>query len=348
MKVELRQRGRASVEFLADLGLWYVGLAPLVDAEMTARGLDEPALKPDLDDRLAQVQSAMADSPAYWAWAGLNEWLAIRHGRAATEAFEEIRAEVLPEMARLQDGPATLERRPDLPMPGYFAGVDFHRTEGGWDGHPHQGFIHGEIIHKRYVARNYPGDIFGQRRQVLGELPPGEYRRILEMGTSAGHFTQAIAETFPDAAITGCDVSAIMLEQAQRTANERGWAWRLLQVPAEETGLPGGSFDLVCSFTLMHELPARAIQGIFHEAFRLLRPGGQVLMCDVRRFSDMSRREEWRAYHLAVHGGEPHWREAATIDLAAAARTAGFEAVASYGLEPLRYPWVTRARKPGT
>jgi SAM-dependent methyltransferase len=347
MHFEMRQRGRASVDFLADLGLWYVGLAPGVDAEMTARGLTEATLAPDLDERLAQVDATLADSPTFWAWSGLNDWLAERHGKAAAEAFEEIHADLAPAFDRLARGPATLEHNPSLPPPDYYAGVDFHRTTGGWDGHPHQGFIHGEIIHKRYVAKNYPGDIFGQRRDVLKELPPGDYRDIFEMGTSAGHFTQALAEHFPQACITGCDVSAIMLEQAQRTANEHGWAWRLKQCHAEATGEPGGSYDLVCSFALMHELPARAIAAIFREAFRLLRPGGRVLMCDLRRFSDMNRREEWRAYRLAVHGGEPYWREAATVDLAATARDAGFADVASYGLEPLHYPWITLGRKPG-
>lgn len=348
MNFALRQRGRASVDFLADLGLWYVGLAPGVDAALTAHGLTDTALAADLDERLAQVDAALAGSPTYFAWSGLNDWLAERHGKAAAEAFAEIRAEISPAFAQLARGPATLERNPALPLPDYYAGVNFHRTTGGWDGHPYQGFIHGEIIHKRYVAKNYPGDIFGQRRDVLKALPPGDYRDIFEMGTSAGHFTQALAEGFPGARITGCDVSAIMLEQAQRTANERGWAWRLKQCNAEATGEPGGSYDLVCSFTLLHELPARAIVTIFREAFRLLRPGGHVLMADVRRFGDMGRREEWRAYYLAVHGGEPHWREAATIDLAATARDAGFTDVASCGLEPLHYPWVTLGRKPET
>lgn len=344
----LRQRGRASVDFLADLALWSVGLAPRVDEEMAARGLSDEVLLPDLDARLAQVDELLADAPAYRAWTSINEWLAVRHGRAATEAFEEVREDLLPQFAQLAAGPSTLTRDPGLPLPDYYAGVDFHRTVGGWDGHPHQGFIHGEILHKRYVAKNYPGDIFAQRRDVLRELPPGNYRRICELGTSAGHFTQALAGHFPDAEIVGCDVSAIMLEQAQRTANERGWRWQLVQALAEDTGLPGGHFDLLCSYTLMHELPARAIEAVFREAYRLLRPGGQVLMCDVRRFSDMSRHEEWRAYLLAVRGGEPHWREAATIDLAATAASAGFVDVASYGLAPFRYPWITRGRKPET
>lgn len=346
MRVELRQRGRASVDFLADIGSWSGGLAPRVNAEMASRGLDEAGLAADLDERLDQVQRTMADSPRFFAWSQLGEWLSGRHGDAATEAFEEIREDLAPEFERLEHGPATLERRLDE-VPEYFRGVEFHRTRGGWDGHPHQGFIHGEIIHKKYVAKNYPGDIFGQRRRILEELPRADYRRIFEMGTSSGHFTIPLQETFPDAEIWGCDLSATMLEHARRVANERGWAWRLLQVPAENTGLPAASFDLVASFILLHELPASAIRAVFREAFRLLEPGGDLIVSDVRPFRDMDRLTEWRAYYLAVHGGEPYWREAATIDLAAAAEEIGFVDARSYGLEPLRYPWVTVAHKPG-
>ena len=346
MKVELRQRGRASVDFLADIGAWAGGLAPTINAAMEQRGLVDDGLAADLDDRLEQVDHDMADSPPYFAWSQLGEWLSGRHGVAAREAFEQIRADIMPELERLQTGPTTLERAATDPTPDYAQGVEFHRTTGGWDGHPYQGFIHGEIIHRKYVAKNYPGDIFDQRRQVLSELPRDDYKRIFEMGTSSGHFTVPLQETFPQAEIWGCDMSAIMMEQAQRAANERGWHWHLLQVPAEDTGLEAESFDLVASFILLHEMPARAIRAIFKEAFRLLQPGGDMLMSDVRPFRDMDRLTEWRAYYAAVHGGEPHWLEAATIDLAAAAEEVGFVNARSYGLEPLRYPWVTVAHKP--
>lgn len=346
MKVELRQRGRASVDFLADLGAWSGGLSPTINASMASRGLVDEGLAEDLDQRLEQVESGMADSLPFFAWSQIGEFLSERHGRAAIEAFEEIREDMLPEFERLKSGPSTITRAAQDPTPGYAEGVEFHRTHGGWDGHPHQGFIHGELIHRKYVAKNYPGDIFDQRREILGELPRQDYKRIFEMGTSSGHFTVPLQETFPDAQICGCDMSAIMLEQAQRTANERGWSWKLLQVPAEDTGLESGSFDLVASYILMHEMPASAIRAIFKEAFRLLEPGGDMIMSDVRPFRDMDRLTEWRAYYLAVNGGEPHWLEAATIDLKATAEEVGFVNARSYGLEPMRYPWVTVAHKP--
>jgi ubiquinone/menaquinone biosynthesis C-methylase UbiE len=138
-----------------------------------------------------------------------------------------------------------------------------------------------------------------------------------------------------------------MLEQAQRVANERGLEWRLIQAQAEATGLPDASFDLVASYIVLHEVPAAATRALFAEAFRLLEPGGNVLMSDVRPYRDMNKTEEWRAEYLAIHGGEPYWREAARLDLAEVARDCGFVEAKSYGLGDMHYPWVTIATKPG-
>ena len=55
--------------------------------------------------------------------------------------------------------------------------------------------------------------------------------------------------------------------------------------------------------------------------------------------------EEWRAQHLANNGGEPYWREAATLDLAQVARDVGFAEAKTYGLGERHYPWVTVATK---
>ena len=137
-----------------------------------------------------------------------------------------------------------------------------------------------------------------------------------------------------------------MLEQAQRLGNEHGFAWRLIQAPAEDTGLPAAQYDLVTSYILLHELPARAVKAVFAEAFRLLEPGGVLFMADVRPLHDQSRLEEWRTLDLALRGGEPHWRESASLDLALVARQAGFEDMRSYGLGEGRYPWITLAAKP--
>jgi SAM-dependent methyltransferase len=345
MDFQLRQRGRAAMHFLSDLAVQGGKLRARVDAEITAHGLDERTLADDLDERLRQVDAALAGSPAAMALAALGEYSGVQHGRVAAAAFEEIQPEIEPRLKALSQGPTTIEPLPGEKRPDYFDVAWIHRTTGGWDGHPYQGFVHGELVHREYVARNYPGDIFAQRRQILSVLPRRDYARIFEIGTSSGHYTQQIQREFPQAEIWGCDPSPRMLEHAQRVANEHGWRWRLFVGSGEKTGFEPQQFDLVTSYIVLHEIPAEAARAQLREAFRLLRPGGDVLFTDVTRYSALDKKAVFWAEYLAVHGGEPFWREAASLDLGEAAREAGFVDVRSQAVSGV-YPWYVYGHKP--
>ena len=347
MEFELRQRGRAAMDFMVSLSAAGRGLSERWSADAKRAGVTPEALPDDMDARQHHVAEALNDSHAF-AVAGLMiEFASVEHGRVAREAFEESADRLGPQLEALEhQGPATLDADPSFEPPAYYKGVWFHRTTGGWDGHPQQGFIHGELIHRHYVAKNFPGDIFAQRRRVLDELPRQDYRRVLEMGTSSGHYTVGIQNAFPNAEIVGVDVSLPMLRQALRVANENGWAWKLHQRAAEDTGFAAASFDLVTSYIIFHEMPAAAIEATFGEAYRLLEPGGQVLMSDVTPYAVQDKLSAWRADWLAIHGGEPYWREAASLDWADAARRAGFVDVDSYGIDSRPYPWIVKGTKP--
>jgi SAM-dependent methyltransferase len=347
MDFELRQRGRAAMDFMVTATAAARPLGAVWNRELAQAGVTADTLPDDLDARHAAIDGALSGSKA-WGASGLTmQFASVEHGRVAREAYEEARADIEPTLRALEEGgPATLEADPDWQPPAYYKDVWFHRTTGGWDGHPDQGFIHGELIHRHYVAKNFPGDIFAQRRRVLAELPRQDYRRILEMGTSSGHYTVALAQVFPDAQITGVDPSLPMLRQALRVANANGWNWRLMQRAGEETGLPGKSFDLVTSYIIFHEMPVDAIAGTFREAYRLLEPGGQVLMSDVTPYAQQDKLSAWRADWLALHGGEPYWREAATADWTEFAKAAGFLDVQSHGIDGRAYPWVVMGTKP--
>lgn len=346
MNFELRQRGRSSMHFVADLAIAAARLKPRIDAEIAAQGLDESSLAEELDTRLQQVDAALAGSSVAAAFAVLNEFSSTQHGRIAAAAFDEIRPDIEPRLQALMQGPTRIEPLPSRERPQYVDAAWIHRTHGGWDGHAYQGFIHGELIHRDYVARTYPGDIFAQRRQVLAQLPRRDYARIFEIGTSSGHYTLQLATEFPQAEIFGCDTSPRMLEQAQRVANERGLCWRLFVGAAERTGLPAASFDLVTSYIVLHEIPLEAARAQFAEAFRLLQPGGDLLFTDVTRYAALDKRGVRWAEYNAVHGGEPFWRVSASADLAALAREAGFVDVRSEGFRGALYPWCVYGRKP--
>jgi SAM-dependent methyltransferase len=346
LTARLRQRGRASIDFFANIGHGMTTLRSAVEGEINAIVPDPAALPDDLDQRDARMQQSLMGSRTYRVYQAIGEFHSSQHGLVARDAFEEVREEMEPVLKKFDEGASTLEANPEAKAPYYWEGVDFHRTAGGWDEHDYQGFIHADIVHSRLVNKNFPGGIFKQRK-MISELPPKDhYDRILDMGCSTGHFTRALAETYPDAEIHGVDLSLKTLQQARRLANSNDWAWHLYQRPAEATGFDDDSFDLVTSYILLHEIPADTIKAVFEEAFRVLKPGGDMIMSDVTRYSDLDKLGVWRADSGAKYGGEPHWRASASLDLGQVARDAGFVDVVAKGFEPMKYPYIVQGRKP--
>ncbi|MDE1149976.1 MAG: class I SAM-dependent methyltransferase [Azospirillaceae bacterium] len=341
----LAQRGRAAIDFHCGVRAAAGRLQAGVEQELAAQSLTAATLPDDMDDRHQVIDAALEGYDPYRVRALLVEWTAKDHGPTALRAFEEIRHEIDPVLARLDEGPATLELDPDLEIPTYFSRVWFHRTTGGWDASPDNGYVHGELIHKFIITKAFGANIFALRRKVAEQAPRRDYTRILDMGASSGHFTLALAETFPGAAITGIDFSPRMLEHAKRTANEAGLPWALHQRAAEDTKFADGSFDLVASYNLLHELPPKIIKAIFAEALRVLEPGGHMVMADVPRYADLDKLASWRFDWMARWGGEPYWRSSATMDLKAAAESVGFTDVEAYAL-PGGQPYLVRGRKP--
>lgn len=343
---KLQQRGRAEVDFLISL---FAATGPVRQAENNELDRivgDIQALPDDMDARTGLIAPRLSESKAHRVRSLAGEWHARNHADVCGRAFEEVFPTLEEDLTALHNGPARLYLDPDLEEPKYWKGVDFHRTEGGWDGHPYAGYIHAEIIHRKIVSAGFPGGIFAQRKRIAARAPKGHYDQILDMGCSTAHFTQALQETYPDAKITGVDLSARTLEHAQRVANAHGWDWKLYQRAAESTNFEDASFDLVASYILLHEVPEATIEAIFAEAFRVLKRGGDMVMSDVTRYADIDKLAAWKADQAALYGGEPHWRESASADLGAIARKAGFTDVTAAGDAPYNYPYVVMGRKP--
>lgn len=343
---KLNQRGRAEIDFMISMFNGSADIRQKAEADVDAAAGDINALPEDIDARTEIIKPGLMNSRANRVRSLVGEFHAQNHADVCERAFDEIYPDLEADLTALHNGPAALHLDPNFKPPAYWSGVDFHRTEGGWDGHPFAGYIHAEIIHRKIVDAGFPGGIFAQRKDVAARAPKSHYNKILDMGCSTAHFTQALQETYPDAHITGIDLSARTLEHAFRVANAHGWDWHLYQRAAEGTGFEDDSFDLVASYILLHEVPEATIEAIFAEAFRVLTPGGDIIMSDVTRYVDLDKLAVWKADQSALYGGEPHWRESASADLGAIARKVGFVEVEAAGDAPRSYPYVVQGKKP--
>lgn len=147
---------------------------------------------------------------------------------------------------------------------------------------------------------------------------------VLDLGCSVGMSTFALQQVYPQARVTGVDLSPYFLTIAQYRAQPRPQAaptW--LHAAAEATGLPDRSFDLVSAFLLFHELPRTAAIEVFREARRLLRPGGHFALMDMNPKSEVH--AKMPPYILTLlKSTEPYLDDYFTFDIEAAIEAAGF------------------------
>ena len=149
---------------------------------------------------------------------------------------------------------------------------------------------------------------------------------MVDLGCSVGMSTFALQALYPEAKITGVDLSPYFLAVAQYRSPSRcqgNTTPRWLHAPAESTGLPSASVDLVSACLLFHELPRTAAVQIIQEAKRLLRPGGYLALMDMNPKSDIY--VQMPPYILTLlKSTEPYLDDYFSFDLERAIAKAGF------------------------
>jgi SAM-dependent methyltransferase len=96
---------------------------------------------------------------------------------------------------------------------------------------------------------------------------------VLDLGTGTGSLARLFAEA--GAVVTAVDPAAPLLEQAKKLDRAVGVTIDYHVGTAEETGLPGASFDVVSAGQCWHWFDAPRAAA---EVRRLLRPGGRVVI----------------------------------------------------------------------
>lgn len=176
--------------------------------------------------------------------------------------------------------------------------------------------------------------------------------RILDLGCGTARFLLQLSRALPGAKLYGLDMSAPYLLEA--SALLAGTDASFLAENAEAMPLADAQFHAVTSVYLFHELPADARRRVMREAWRVLVPGGRVVVCDSAQLAESAELAPvLRAFPAAYH--EPYYKSYLRDDLAAIMRECGFEVESSaphlvskvvVGRKPARARGRMRGRRP--
>lgn len=164
-------------------------------------------------------------------------------------------------------------RHPQLQYPAYYQTQNFHGVKGGYLS------IDAAVTYDPVTRYAVPPNEEWVRQELVNRVRCHP-QRILDLGCGTGSTTLLLKQAFPQAEVIGLDLSPYMLIVAEQKARDAKLQIQFCHRNAEQTGFADTSFDLVTASLLFHETPPQIACSILQESFRLLKPGGEMLILD--------------------------------------------------------------------
>ena len=199
------------------------------------------------------------------------------------------------------DMPNTWERRrkqnyQDLPKnidnenyPKYYLRNFHHQTDGYLSDFS-------ASIYDLQVEILFNGSADAMRRRIIKPLKKGlnnfstrkkSSLKILDVATGSGRTLKQLRSAFPKEKIVGLDLSGSYLKEASRfISNLDGELIELMQGNAEELPFENSSLQAITCVYLFHELPRTVREKVLKEFFRVLEPGGILVLADSIQVND--------------------------------------------------------------
>ena len=120
----------------------------------------------------------------------------------------------------------------------------------------------------------------GWRRKAIRTLEAAQPKAILDVATGTGDLAIAASKHFPEAQITGVDISAGMLEIGRKKLAGLGLSGRIAMQQADSEQLPFGNdeFDaVICAYGVRN---FENLEAGLREMQRVLRPGGRLAVLE--------------------------------------------------------------------
>jgi ubiquinone/menaquinone biosynthesis C-methylase UbiE len=249
----------------------------------------------------------------------------------------------------LRDTPRMVRRKKagafrDIPAvdkqryPAYYRRTFHWQTDGYFSDHSAE-------LYELGVELLFRGTADVMRRQII---PPvtravraaggARNMRLLDVACGTGRTLHQLAVAHPELRLYGVDLSPAYVRLARRRLAEVALAVE----NAEALPFADAAFDAVTSVYLFHELPRNARRNVAREMFRIVRPGGTVIIEDSAQLAESAEiASALRAFPGEFH--EPFYADYLEDDLAELLREVGF---AIESVEPEFVAKVVVARRP--
>ncbi len=152
----------------------------------------------------------------------------------------------------------------------------FHSVLGGYLSET--AAVGNRVAMEAILENAHPQKSLGVRDEIA-QLFPQDARHILDLGAGIGDDAAAIARYLPSATVTAWEASPFMIVVGRlyhKDIPNLHWKHGLV----EKTELPDNSVDALNMTYLLHECPDEIKQIILAECWRILAPGGLLVVTD--------------------------------------------------------------------
>ena len=215
-------------------------------------------------------------------------------------------------------------------FPNYYLQNFHHQTDGYLSDRSAE-------LYDLQVEILFNGTADAMRRRILKPLTqrfkqanlPATQIKILDVACGTGRTLRQLRGAFGSAQLVGLDLSTAYLRQANRWLSQQpGELPQLTQGNAEELPFKDQSLNAVTCVFLLHELPAEARQAVITEAFRVLRPGGVLILADSVQLADSPQFQPvMENFRRVFH--EPYYRDYIGDQIETRLNNAGFSQISA-------------------